>query len=219
MYYKSNQAKIPCITGRVIPEAVFSKRNYFNTIYDKIKTDIASYDPEQILNPIWVNSRGAIPRFDRGSIEIRIMDIQECPSADLAIVSLVVETLKLFVNGNFIDHEAQMKWKTDTLAVLFEKVVEKGPEVVIDQQDYLQIFQYPGKTASVGELWNHILQQNINSGNSLSRWKPEIDVILKQGTLSQRIIRALGGDYSKENITTVYKKLSTCLEQNRMFLV
>jgi gamma-glutamyl:cysteine ligase YbdK (ATP-grasp superfamily) len=219
IYYKSNQAKIPCITGRVIPEAVFSKRNYFNTIYNKIQADIAPYDPDQILNPIWVNSRGAIPRFDRGSIEIRIMDIQECPSADLALVSLVIETIKLFVQGSLIDHEDQMKWKTDMLAPLYEKVVEKGPDVIIDNPDYLNVFRFPGKKASVGELWSHILQRNIDSGNAIKRWKPEIDVILKQGTLSQRIISALNGDYSRENIISVYKKLSTCLEQNKMFLI
>lgn len=219
MYYKSNQAKIPCITGKVIPEAVFSKRNYFNTIYDKIKHDISGYDPEQILNPIWVNSRGAIPRFDRGSIEIRIMDIQECPRADLAIVSLVVETIKLFVQGEFIDHEEQMKWKTEVLAALFDKVVEKGPDVVIDQPEYLSVFDFPGKSAKVGELWQHIIQQNINSGNSVSRYKAELDVIIKQGTLSQRIIRVLNGDYSRDRIIGVYKKLGACLEQNRMLTI
>ncbi len=96
-YYKTNQAKLPSITGKVIPEAAFSRRTYFNTVYEKIKTDISPYDTDEVLDPIWVNSRGAIPRFDRGSIEIRVMDIQECPSADLAIVSFVIETLKALV--------------------------------------------------------------------------------------------------------------------------
>jgi hypothetical protein len=27
----------------------------------------------------FANSRGAIARFDRGAIEIRVIDIQECP--------------------------------------------------------------------------------------------------------------------------------------------
>ena len=112
-YYKTNQAKIPSITGKVIPEAVFSKRNYLNTIYEKIKTDIAPYDPNEELNAIWVNSRGAIPRFDRGSIEIRIMDIQECPAADIAALTLVIETIKAFTGNLFISLEAQMKWKTE----------------------------------------------------------------------------------------------------------
>ncbi|MEO5602692.1 MAG: glutamate-cysteine ligase family protein [Cyclobacteriaceae bacterium] len=218
-YYKTNQAKIPSITGKVIPEAVFSKRNYLNTIYEKIKSDIAPYDPGQALNPIWVNSRGAIPRFDRGSIEIRIMDIQECPTADMAIVALVIETIKGFVSGKFLDFESQMKWRTDFLAQLLDKTSEQAQGVIIDNKDYLNVFGFPGTSASVVELWQHITERIIRSGNyAVGTWKREIDVILKEGTLSQRIVLALGKDQSKENITVVYKHLCDCLDQNRMFL-
>lgn len=219
-YYKTNQAKIPSITGRVIPEAVFSKRNYLNTIYEKIKSDIAIYDTERILNPVWVNSRGAIPRFDRGSIEIRIMDIQECPSADMAITALVIETIKAFVTEKFVDFESQMKWKTDFLAQLFDKTSEKAQDVVIDNTEYLSVFGFQGKSATMVELWHHIAERIAPGGNEgVGTWRREIDVILNQGTLSQRIIRTLGKDQSKENITLVYKHLCDCLAQNRMFLV
>lgn len=218
-YYKTNQSKIPSLTGRVIPEAVFSKRNYLNSIYEKIRSDIAPYDPEQILNPVWVNSRGAIPRFDRGSIEIRIMDIQECPSADLAIVNLVIEVIKALVHRKFIDHESQMRWKTDTLVQLFDQVVEKGPRVIIENADYLKIFGFEKSTASVKELWLHIITKMINAGNtSLEKWKKEIDLILEEGPLAQRMVRAIGDDTSIENISIVYKHLCECLEQNKMFV-
>ena len=36
-------------------------------------------DTEGILQEEWLNSRAAIARFDRGAIEIRCMDTQECP--------------------------------------------------------------------------------------------------------------------------------------------
>jgi len=93
-YYKENQKLIPSITGQVIPEPIFSQRNYQSKIFDRIKGDILPHDPEGILDPIWLNSRGAIARFDRGSIEIRVMDVQECPGADMAIQSLVISALK-----------------------------------------------------------------------------------------------------------------------------
>lgn len=219
-YYKTNQAKIPSITGKVIPEAVFSKRNYLNTIYERIKADIASYDPEHVLNPIWVNSRGAIPRFDRGSIEIRIMDIQECPAADIAILTLVIETIKSLVHEKFIDFDSQMKWKTDFLAQLLEKTSEKGQEVIIDNAEFLQVFGFTGARASAVELWSHIGNRLMRNGNvAVSTGRRELDVILKEGTLSQRIIKALSGDYSKENIVRVYRQLSDCLAQNKMFLI
>jgi len=218
-YYKTNQVKIPSITGKIIPEAVFSKRNYLNTIYEKIKADIAPLDPDKVLNPIWVNSRGAIPRFDRGSIEIRIMDIQECPAADMAIASLVIETIKALVNQKFVDFESQMKWKTDFLAQLLDLTSEKAQAVVVDNREYLNAFGFPGTTASMTDLWRHIAQRLARSGSvAITTGMPELEIVLKEGTLSQRIVKALGRDQSRENITVVYKHLSDCLAQNKMFL-
>jgi len=218
-YYKTNQSRIPSITGRVIPEAVFSKRNYLNTIYEKIKSDIAPYDTGNELNPIWVNSRGAIPRFDRGSIEIRIMDIQECPAADIAIVTLVIETIKALVSGRLLDHESQMKWKTETLVPILDLTTDKGQDAIIDNADYLSVFGFSGKSAKACELWKHIFQQLVKSGStSLEKWKRETDVILNSGTLAHRIVQAIGQDLSRENIVSVYKKLCGCLAQDKMFL-
>jgi gamma-glutamyl:cysteine ligase YbdK (ATP-grasp superfamily) len=218
-YYKTNQAKLPSITGRVIPEAVFSKRNYLNTIYDKIKSEISPFDPDNILNPIWVNSRGAIPRFDRGSIEIRIMDIQECPAADMAIVTLVIETLKWLVQGSLIDFDTQIKWRTDPLVQIFDRTIDRGESALIENQEYLSAFRYEGQSATAAELWRHILQRMSGSGNKLiQHWRKEIDLILTEGTLSTRMINALEGDYSRDNIIALYKKLSGCLAQNKMFV-
>ena len=147
-FYKTNQSKIPSITGKVIPEAVFSKRNYLNTIYEKIKADIAPYDPNEELNAIWVNSRGAIPRFDRGSIEIRLMDIQECPAADLAALTLVIETIKALSGNFFISLESQMKWKTESLAQILDQTIIHAGQAVLDNAEYLALFDFPGTKCS-----------------------------------------------------------------------
>jgi gamma-glutamyl:cysteine ligase YbdK (ATP-grasp superfamily) len=217
-YYKTNQARIPSITGRVIPEAVFSRRIYLNTIYEKIKNDIAPFDPGHELNPIWVNSRGAIPRFDRGSIEIRIMDIQECPAADLAIVTFVIEIIKALTAGKFIDHETQMKWKTEPLAQLLDQTTEKGQDALISNADYLNLFGFPGKSGKASELWRHLLDAMVKQGNHpIQKWKPQLEVILKEGTLAHRILKSIDKDQSKESIVGTYKKLCVCLAQNTMY--
>jgi len=217
-YYKTNQARIPSITGKVIPEAVFSRRNYLNTIYEKIKSDIAPFDPQQELNPIWVNSRGAIPRFDRGSIEIRIMDIQECPGADLAIVAFVIEVIKALTSGKFIDHETQIKWKTDVLAQLLDQTAEKAEDAVIVNTEYLNVFGCTDKSATAGQLWRHILDSMLRESNgTLQRWTPQLDVIIDKGTLANRILDALDHGQTRDSVVSVYKELSSCLENNRMF--
>src|SRR5687768_2928544 len=218
-YYKSNQAKIPSITGKVIPEAVFSKRNYLNTIYDKIKSDITPFDPDEELNAIWVNSRGAIPRFDRGSIEIRVMDIQECPKADLAVVTLVIETIKALTDNLFIGLDAQMKWKTEGLAQIFDQAIVEAQDTVLDNEEYLTLFGLQAKSALASELWRHIFDQLIKNGNiPLKKIEKDLQIIFENGTLAQRIIRSIGNDRSKENIVQVYRRLSDCLSRNEMFL-
>ena len=218
-YYKTNQARIPSITGKVIPEAIFSKRNYLNSIYEKIKNDIAPFDPDHILNPIWVNSRGAIPRFDRGSIEIRLMDIQECPTADMAIITLVIETIKAFVQEKYISLDQQMKLRTDPMAALFEKCIVTGQQTEITNTEYLAAFGIKSESATAIEIWKLMMDKLIKSGNTaLERWTPELNVIMTEGTLSDRILKALNGDHAEESIKAVYRQLSGCLEQNKMFI-
>lgn len=218
-FYKTNQAKIPSITGKVIPEAVFSKRNYTHTIYDKIREDIERYDPEKILDPIWVNSRGAIPRFDRGSIEIRIMDIQECPAADLAIINLVIELLKALVNEKFISHEEQMKVKTETLVPVYEEAVQQGFKAFVYDPAFLGIFGTT-RTMTILELWKVILKRLKELNPALDTWsKHEYETILNQGSLSERILKALGKDLSTHNIKKVYRQLCGCLDQNKMLVL
>ncbi len=218
-YYKNNQAKIPSITGKVVPEAVFSKRQYINTIYERIKSDIAPYDPGNILNPIWVNSRGAIPRFDRGSIEIRIMDIQECPPADIAIQTLVIETIKALVTEQFCNLEQQMRTKTEILAGILDDTSESGQRAEILSSEYPGVFGMEAPCTALA-LWQYIVKSLVDNKNPvLEQWEPELFVILSEGTLSDRILRSMNGDYSMESIRETYKHLADCLAQNKMFIV
>ena len=89
--YKTNQKEIPEMTGKVIPEQLFSRQDYFDGIFEPINKAIKPYDSENILDHHFLNSRGAIARFDRDAIEIRVIDIQECPKADVAIAVLIIE--------------------------------------------------------------------------------------------------------------------------------
>lgn len=217
-YYKTNQQAIPSITGKVIPEGVFSKRQYFNTVYERIKADIAPYNTDNILDPIWVNSRGAIPRFDRGSVEIRIMDIQECPPADLAVQTLVIETIRALANEKFVNLEAQMVKKTEILAGILDETSKLGPDAELLSSEYPATFGLDGP-CTAGELWHHIHKKLLNSGTTtLDKWGAEIGVVLREGPLSKRMLKSMNGDYSRESITRVYRRLADCLAQNKLFI-
>jgi carboxylate-amine ligase len=215
-YYKTNQQAIPSITGKVIPEAVFSKRQYFNTVYERIKADIAPFNSDDILDPVWVNSRGAIPRFDRGSIEIRIMDVQECPSADLAIQALVIETIRALTQEKFASMQDQMQLRTEILATMLDDVARGGSEVKLMNAEYLAVFGLQeGSTA--GQAWRHIYNQLGPQSPGLSAWDNNLNALLNQGPLAKRILKALAGNSRPDELARVYRNLAECLARDSMF--
>lgn len=218
-YYEKNQRAIPSITGKVIPEQVISQVNYQQAIYDVIATDVATHDYKQILEPVWLNSRGAIARFDRGAIEIRILDIQECPQADLSILTTVACLLQAIVEGRLIDFDQQSRWEIAPLYQIFKSTVKDGEAALIENKDYLEIFGISKPSVTAQYVWRHILEQ-------LTEWYPDrllpfqepLKIILTEGTLARRILKALEQDFSRNQLQAVYGNLCNCLEKNTLFL-
>lgn len=95
--YRTNARKVPFCTGLVVPEPVFTQADYQREILQRMYRDIAPLDPEGVLQDEFLNSRGAIARFERGSIEVRVLDVQECPAADLAICQAITSVLRALV--------------------------------------------------------------------------------------------------------------------------
>lgn len=216
--YRTNQQRIPSITGRVIPEAVHTRRQYRDRILGKLYRDIAPHDPERILRHEWLNSRGAIARFARDTIELRILDMQECPRADIAIASAVVAVLKALVEGRFAPAADLAEWGIDPLEEIFLATVRDGEEAQIGDLRYLEAFGLPGRPCSAGELWGHLAETllPVDPGNNGTA-RNVLDEILARGTLARRIVRALGKSPSLDRIRTVYRKLCDCLAGGRMF--
>ncbi len=217
-YYSKNQKVVPILTGQVIPEPVFSKQDYYAQIFDQIAVDIKAHDTEGILEPIWLNSRGAIARFDRGAIEIRILDIQECPKADLAIASLIIHALKLLVEEFFIPLESQKKFSTSELAKIFKQVIKSGELTVIENKAYLKAFDLNAvDEITATELWQYLKRKiDRRYPKALDPWKVEIELIFDEGTLSTRILNALEANLEHDNLKMVYSELCDCLENNQM---
>ncbi len=213
-YYKSNQKEIPHMTGKVIPEQVFNKADYHKIIFEPITEAIKPFDTENILDHHFLNSRGAISRFDRNAIEIRVIDVQENPSADVAIAAFIIEILKLFVSEELISLEDQKEWHEDDLFSIFDEVIKNAETTLITDKKYLAIFDLQ-KEVDVKRIWK-ILYEKV--GNKLSKkHQQHIEFILQNGSLSTRILKALRNDFSKENIQKVYFRLAECLQENRMF--
>lgn len=211
--YRTNARKVPIVSGRVIPEPVYTRADYSREILERIYADLAPHDPEGILREEWANARGAIARFTRGSIEIRVLDVQECPAADLAVVFATVAVLKDLVRERWTDSGAQQEWPVGPLEKVLLACIEEADGAVIRDGAYLETLGIKGETScTAGEVWRHLVEASVSKAEGAGEFMPALRVMLEEGPLARRIVRAVaarGGD--RRAMDSVYTDLCGCL--------
>ncbi len=213
--YLHHQERIPSMMGKLIPEAVFDQASYGDRIFSRINRDIAPYDPDDVMDQHFLNSRGAIARFDRGSIEIRVMDIQECPMADLAQVWIFAEVLKRLVSERWVPVDVQKQWSEEELFPWFMKAIECAEDAEITDKDYLRMFGIRASRMTMSRLWGRLFEEL--AGPAPEHFREALAVTLDRGTLSTRILRAVNGRPVRSAVEAVYRELAACLAENRLF--
>lgn len=205
--YRNNCARIPSVTGLVIPEPVTGIRQYREELLGGIYRDLAPHDPQRVLAHEWVNARGAIARFDRMAIEIRVLDTQESPRADLAFARLISATLRELCAGRWSDTAEQEQWTTAELARALEAVIERAESAGIDDGRYLRALGLRRSSATLAQLWAHLAEQAAAAGSLDADSERVLEHYLKHGSLASRISRALGRDPARERISHIYREL------------
>ena len=67
---------------------------------------------------------------------------------------------------------------------------------------------------TMGELWCGIAEQAWAGPTEL---EGPLQIVLREGTLAQRILRALGPDFERDQLRRVYGELADCLASGRGF--
>ncbi|MBW7905575.1 MAG: glutamate--cysteine ligase [Phycisphaerae bacterium] len=212
--YRRNCARVPLVTGRVIPEPVFTREQYERGILRPMYAAIAPHDPEGVLQHEWLNARGAIARFDRSTIEIRVLDVQECPQADLAVVELLVAVLRAMVHERWAGAAAQRAWPVETLERVLLGTSRAGGEWLIEDEDYLLQFGCRGPMRAA-EVWRRLAESVVGGEDA---WGAPLLTILTHGTLSARLSAAAGAAPAREHLRMIYRRLSECLRAGTPFV-
>jgi carboxylate-amine ligase len=216
--YRTNARRIASVTGQVIPEAVFTPADYRAQVLEPLYAELAPLDPEGILHHEWANARGAIARFERNAIEIRLLDLQECPQMDIAIAATVVGALKQLVSESWSSGQAQRALRPSELLPVLLACVKDADEAVITDQRLLDVLGYPGRgPARAGDIWRSIVERLRAADPGIDEWRSELDVILNRGCLARRIARAVGETPSHDRLLSVYQEIATCLERGKPF--
>jgi glutamate---cysteine ligase / carboxylate-amine ligase len=178
--------------------------------------DIAAQDPEGVLQHEWLNVRGAVARFIRNAIEIRVIDVQECPHADLAIAAVVCNVVHALSDPRTASLAEQQAIGTDNLVKILRDCIWDAEQARIIDPNYLALLGLPVPQCEARELWKHLIATMLPH-ETLQPGQNALTVILEQGTLARRILRAVGQDLSRARLQAVYRELCDCLEEGRQF--
>ena len=213
--YRSNSQRIPAIAGLVVPEPVASEDEYNRLILDPIATAVEPYDTDRVLESIWVNSRGCIARFDRGSIELRTMDIQECSRADIALAYLVNGALKLLVEGKLSETGYQLDLSTESLHAIMLECDLEAESAIISDSHYINGLGIGKTSCRAGDIWAELATRIIES--SSPHFDP-VNTIISKGTLARRLFKQLGENPGGIDLLNTYRQLANCAFSNLQFI-
>ncbi len=210
-FYGGNQRKIPSISGQIIPEFIQTQAHYHSEILNPMYQAIAPFDTQNLLQEEWLNSRGAIARFDRSAIEIRIIDTQEAPVMDMACAIAVIAVLRHLIETGDAYQKAPLA--TETLRRIYDQAVQQGLQVVVEDKSFLaQLGLSTKRQYTLFQVWSELLEQASHYIDTTS--EKMLEMILSQGNLSQRIIQSV---QLSNNLRDTYQKLCQCLADNRPF--
>ena len=212
--YRKLCAITPSVSGRVIPETVETRAEYDAKILRPMYAEIACHDPDGVLAHEWLNSRGAIARFDRSAIEIRVIDVQECPHVDLAIAAATSAVVRSLYDERYAPLDEQQGIGVDVLHDVLVAAIRDGERAVVDDTGYLHALGMATPRCPVRDVWASLLR---DVEDDAAWWQPTIDAILREGPLARRILNAVGHDPDRRRIEDVYRALCGCLEDGRMF--
>ena len=214
--YRTNSRRIASVTGRVIPEPVYSEAEYRRLIFEPMFRDIAPYDADGVLQQEFLNARGAIARFSRGAIEIRVLDLQESPAADLAVARIVIDVLKRLVSEEWTPLARQQAIGVDPLERILLRTIREAEVAEVDDSEYLAQFGVRDvRSITAAELWRRLAEgardPALKEGGES---RGPLEVNLGEGSLSRRILRHLDAG---ESPRAVYGRLADALAAGASF--
>ncbi len=217
-FYRDNALAVPSVSGKVVPEPCFGRKDYEMNILARIYQDMALHDPAGILQHEWVNARGAIARFDRDAIEIRLLDVQECPLADLSLIALIVAVLQALVAQRWLCYAEQKAFSVAALVAPLRACSRDAGDALITDGAYLKAFGHADGPLRAQALWQHLQREALGKQAPLAApMQAALTQLLEQGCLSTRLRRALGERPKRARILAVYHELAACLQAGRLF--
>ncbi len=206
----------PSLLGSVVPEAVFLQEDYDRIVLTPIALAFAQRSEGADPDPEALNARAAVAFFDRGVLELRVMEPQEHPAMDLALVEFVRVVLKAMMTGRWVSSYLQRAWTEQDLEAVYMDVIKDAGITLFPNREYLMMFGLLNQDEmTAGMFWQHLFVKVYEDLSDEARTL--VGHILEHGCLARRILQSAGPDASEQDIKRVYSELAQCLVQGRNF--
>jgi glutamate---cysteine ligase / carboxylate-amine ligase len=104
---------------------------------------------------------------------------------------------------------------TVELRDLLSRTIRSGRRARVNQPATLRALGWPAaQTITAGTLLAALLAEVAPRS---AWWRPVIELILKEGNLAERIVRAVGSRPAHRQLRKVYRRLADCLQQGTLF--
>ena len=180
--------------------------------------EIAPHDPESLMREEWLNARGAIARFGRGSIEIRVID---SPNASRMIWLSRRPSSRSFAlaEERWSSRAKQLALPQGLLVQTLARTIQAGPEAMIEGERSRRGFGIKGTSCRAGDVWNQLVEDRLEKPEGIHpQWSRPLEVILSEGPLSVRLIEATHGLGSRFGLRSAYTQLADSLHKREMFV-
>ena len=215
-----HQTRVPESCGELVPEFITSLSGYKKDVLGRMYEAVDRLDDAQVLRREFFNARAAVFKFSRKSMEVRVLDVQECVKVDMAIAAFVRAALRAMCERM---KEGKLDLPDHSVMIAdFHEVVAKGTNAFVTAPHLC-------KRRSRDEYGRIDVRSALRELISWARRKaradeePYLDMIeriVDVGNLSECINRVLDPHTDDEEAFTdaarrVYIQLTECLIENR----
>lgn len=211
--YRNNSRRIPEVAGQVVPDPVSSEDEYRERILQPLYDALEPHDPEGVLRHEWANARGAIARFERGAIEIRVIDAQECATADLAVVSMICAVVRALCEERWASSERLDAIETGGLAALFREAIRVGGDAVVSDSRLLRALGARESETTASRLWRW-LADRLAPDLVADEYGSAVETIVGHGPVAARTVRT---HRDGQPLEAIAEALADCLAGDRLY--
>lgn len=202
---------------RYVPPALDSLAAFESLVAEPLRAALRGQGLGATLAPRQVSAGGLWPDANAEHIAIRMLDGQECVSANVAVAAAVQALAAQLSFDSSVPSAELDVWPAARLDELTQDSIVDGESAIVRDADYLRAWGYPeGNRCRAQELLQFLWEDKL-AARFDEILAPFLETIVMEGPLASRILRALPPRWNDEALFNVYRDVAKCLNRNVSF--